>query len=132
MVATTAIAGYSHVAICVSDVDRARRFYGETMGFSELPRPAGIDIPGAWFQVGNLQLHLIGHEQVPNVDHGIGPHIALYVPSEAFQSTVEDLRGKGVEVSIEPTQRESDKIWAAFVKDSEGNTIELTDLAPMG
>lgn len=131
MVTSTAIAGYSHIAICVKDVDRAVKFYGETLGFEELERPGSIDIPGAWFKIGSLQLHLIGHTQVPHVDTGIGAHIALHIPTADFASTVEDLRGKGVEVVIDPAQRPDDKIWAAFIKDTEGNTIELTDMGPL-
>lgn len=130
---TIQISGYSHIGINVRDLAAAETFYGETMGFEKLPRPSSIDhISGSWYRVGNLQLHLLEHEQVPNVDTGIGPHIALHVPRDAFQGTVEALRAKGAEVYVEPMQRSDDHVWAAFIKDPDGNTIELTDMGPLG
>ena len=130
---TVAIAGYSHIGINVRNLEAAETFYGETLGFEKLPRPSSIDhIAGTWYRVGNLQLHLLKHEQVPNVDKGIGPHIALHIPHDAFQDTVETLRGKGVEVFVEPMQRTDDHVWAAFIKDPDGNTVELTDMGPLG
>ena len=128
---TTVIAGYSHVAICVSDVETSRRFYGETLGLPEAARP-DFDFPGAWYQVGPLQLHLMQREDVPSPGRGIGPHFALYVPTETFHSNVDRLREAGVPIMIDPNQRESDGIWAAFIKDPDGNIIELTDMGPMG
>lgn len=130
---TVQIAGYSHIGINVRDLAVADRFYEETMGFERLPRPSSIDhIIGSWYRVGNLQLHLLQHEQVPNVDKGIGPHIALHIPRDAFQGTVDALRAKGAEVYVEPMERSDDHVWAAFIKDPDGNTIELTDMGPLG
>ncbi len=50
-----------HVSLPVTDVERAKRFYRETLGLRELERPP-FDFPGAWFQLGDDQLHLIVHE----------------------------------------------------------------------
>jgi catechol 2,3-dioxygenase-like lactoylglutathione lyase family enzyme len=51
-----------HVALPVSDLERSRRFYREVLGLSEVERPAAFDFPGAWFSLGEGQLHLIGRE----------------------------------------------------------------------
>ena len=48
-----------HVALPVVDLGRARRFYGEVLGLEEIHRPAAFDFPGAWFALGEGQLHLI-------------------------------------------------------------------------
>ncbi len=125
-----AVAGYSHVAICVSDVEAARSFYTGTLGLPEAPRP-DFGFPGVWYDVGALQLHLMERD-VPRGGKGIGPHFALYVPTGEFQDFVEQVRGAGGEVMVEPNQRESDGVWAAFCKDPDGNIIELTDMGPMG
>jgi glyoxylase I family protein len=50
-----------HVSLPVTDVERAKRFYREILGLRELERPP-FDFPGAWFQLGDDQLHLIHHQ----------------------------------------------------------------------
>ena len=127
------IAGYSHVAICVHDQDRAHKFYTEVLGFESLDRP-DFGFPGGWYKVGNMQLHLRQADEVLQENGkfgGIGHHFAVHIPTDSFHETFEAIRGRGAEVAMEPSQRESDGIWAAFVKDTEGNIIELTDLGPM-
>ena len=48
-----------HVSLPVSDLERSRRFYQEVLGLSELARPP-FPFPGAWFRLGDRELHLIG------------------------------------------------------------------------
>ena len=47
-----------HVAIAVTDLNRARRFYGGVLGLKEIPRPA-FSFDGAWYKAGDRDLHLI-------------------------------------------------------------------------
>jgi len=49
-----------HVALSVTDMDRAAWFYGTVLGLQEIPRPP-FDFGGAWYQLGDRQLHLIVH-----------------------------------------------------------------------
>ncbi len=123
-----AVAGYSHVAICVSDVEASREFYGAQLGLPEIDRP-DFGFPGAWYEVGALQLHLMQRE-LDQDSEGIGPHFALYIPTDDFHSEVERLRTGGVAIMREPSQRPNDGIWAAFCTDPDGNIIELTDMGP--
>jgi len=53
------IAALHHVALPVSDLERSRRFYREVLCLSEIERPSKFDFPGAWFEVGDGQLHLM-------------------------------------------------------------------------
>lgn len=47
------------VAIPAGGEGKARGFYGELLGLSEVPKPANLrGRGGVWFQTGNLQLHL--------------------------------------------------------------------------
>ena len=127
---TATVAGYSHVAICVSDVEQSRDFYSGTLGLPEAERP-DFGFPGAWYQIGPLQLHLMQRD-VPEGGTGIGPHFALWIPTYEFQDYVEQVRDGGGSIMVEPNQRESDGVWAAFCKDPDGNIIELTDMGPKG
>ena len=53
----------NHVAVCVTDVERSKRFYGEVLGLREVQRPA-FPFDGAWYELADgRQLHLIVHER---------------------------------------------------------------------
>jgi catechol 2,3-dioxygenase-like lactoylglutathione lyase family enzyme len=124
------IAGYSHVAISVTDLAAARGFYCDLLGFEDLPRP-DFGIPGMWLRVGDLQLHFIETDTMPVPGPGF-PHFALHVPTGDFASTMEALREAGVSFIGEPSSRVDfgRTVWAAFVADPAGNVVELTDVGP--
>jgi glyoxylase I family protein len=125
------VTGYSHVAISVNDLEQARAFYCDVLGFEVLPRP-DLGFPGLWLRVGALQLHL-GMADEP-VSPGPGfPHFALYVPTDEFDATIEAVRAAGVKMLGEPSTRVDfgTPVRAAFVTDPSGNVIELTDVGPL-
>ena len=63
-----------HYSLDVSDIEVSRRFYGDLLGLSEIDRP-DFGIPGAWYQAGPVQLHLI---QTPDgVDAVSYTHLTL-------------------------------------------------------
>jgi glyoxylase I family protein len=47
-----------HVAIVVSDLARAKDFYGNVLGLEEIARPP-FPFDGAWYRVGDRDFHLI-------------------------------------------------------------------------
>jgi catechol 2,3-dioxygenase-like lactoylglutathione lyase family enzyme len=47
-----------HVALPVTDLERSKRFYRDVVRLREIDRPP-FDFPGAWFALGDGQLHLI-------------------------------------------------------------------------
>jgi len=47
-----------HIAIPVSDLARAREFYGGALGLEEVARPP-FPFDGAWYRAGDRDLHLI-------------------------------------------------------------------------
>jgi catechol 2,3-dioxygenase-like lactoylglutathione lyase family enzyme len=128
----TAVSGYSHVAISVTDLDEARRFYCEVLGFEALPRP-DFGFPGLWLRVGALQLHLAVADEPVLPGPGF-PHFALYVPTDEFDATIAAVRGAGVKMLGEPSSRVDfgTPVHAAFITDPSGNVIELTDVGPLG
>lgn len=125
------VAGLSHVALSVADLERARRFYGDVVGLPELARP-DFGVPGAWFRAGDLQVHLVAVDEVAPPGPGM-PHLALHVPTEHIEATVEALVAGGARL-VSPARRREDfgvGVVAAFVADPDGNVLELTDVGPL-
>jgi predicted enzyme related to lactoylglutathione lyase len=105
------------VSVPVRDMERAKRFYAETLG---IPSP---NLDEAWpeFETGNVSLYLvdpaaIGREFVPH-----SADIALRVPDVA--ATRAELEAKGVEFNGEIL--DTGVCHMAFFRDSEGNALML-------
>ena len=114
-----------HVSLVVTDLARAKAFYGDVLGLRELPRPA-FPFAGAWYAVGDLQLHLTVHAPsrtlrgTTAIDSRDG-HFAVRVRD--YQQTVAYLRSRGVTIKESP---DNVTPWAQlYVTDPDGNVIEL-------
>jgi catechol 2,3-dioxygenase-like lactoylglutathione lyase family enzyme len=114
-----------HVSLSVTDLERARTFYSGVLGLREIERPA-FDFPGAWFALGDRQLHLIVHPTprslrgTTEVDPRDG-HFALRVKSHG--EALACLRAHGVEVRDNPRNA---TLWEQIhFTDPDGNVIEL-------
>ena len=119
----TSVDSIHHVAIGVTDLARARRFYSEVLGLEEMPRPA-FDFAGAWFRVGRQQIHLIVRPAEPRPDRRVetrDDHIALRVRS--YRETVEYLRTLGLPFEARPHNKTSRP--QIYIVDPDGHTIEL-------
>ena len=85
-----------HISLRVTDLERSMRFYAEVLGLESIQRPP-FTFPGAWFRLGNRELHLIGDEaHKPARPNSVDPgdsHFAIRVRN--FAATMEELRGKG-------------------------------------
>lgn len=67
----------NHIALIVEDVGRSAAFYSDVLGFQQIRRP-NFDRHGAWFTMGNLELHLIkGTPLVHSGDDLIVGHISI-------------------------------------------------------
>ena len=90
------IEGLHHVSLPVTDLDRARRFYIEVLGLREIERPP-FDFPGAWFEAGAGQLHLIARADATyRAGKGVDSrdiHYAVRVTS--FRAALEHLQSHG-------------------------------------
>lgn len=115
--------GAHHFSICVGDIDRAREFYGEVLGLPEANRP-DFGFPGAWYEAGPVQLHLIVPPE--GVDVGtraekltpIAGHIAFEI--EDYGSVQQALEAAGHSVlGLGP------EVGQMFVRDPDGNVVEL-------
>ncbi len=111
--------GIHHVNLMFEDIDVARRFYGETLGFDEIERP-DFGFPGLWFQMGAQQLHM-----QPGKAPETFQHFALEV--DDLDGVLEELATRGLEVEASPTVDGAGK--QAFFTDPTGNVIELNQPA---
>lgn len=114
-----------HVALCVTDLERAKRFYGGVLGLTEIERPP-FDFGGAWYQLGDGQLHLIVHGPAKTLRgtrdiDSRDSHVAIRVSS--YRQTLEHLKAHGIECLASPRNLTP---WAQiYVTDPDGHVIEF-------
>ena len=121
-----------HCGLIVADLERSRGFYGGALGLEEVPRPGNFVFEGAWFQVGDDQLHLLvetdttssagGADPGPSASVGLANHVALEV--EDLDDARERLAEHGVALIGGPMAR-GDGYDQVFMLDPDGYVIEL-------
>jgi catechol 2,3-dioxygenase-like lactoylglutathione lyase family enzyme len=114
-----------HVSLSVTDLARAKQFYGQVLGLQEISRPP-FDFLGAWYQLGDRQLHLIVHpgtrtlRGTTTIESREG-HFGVRVRS--YRETLEHLKKQGVAYRDRPRNLTP---WPQlYVTDPDGNVIEL-------
>ena len=114
--------GLDHVQLAMprGDEDRARTFYRDVLGLTEVPKPANLaKRGGVWFQGGSLQLHL-------GVEDDFRParkaHPALLVRD--LPALVARLRAAGVDLVDDEPLPGYDRVYAS---DPFGNRLELLE-----
>lgn len=120
------ISSLHHVAVCVTDIERSKRFYGDVLGLKEIARPP-FPFAGAWYEMADgRQLHLIVHDRprtlrgTTEIDLRDG-HLALGVAD--IDRAVAHLRAAGVECVERP---QNVTPWKQiYVTDPDGNVVEL-------
>lgn len=128
------IVDLDHVAIRVSDLDRALAFYHDLLGLPVRDRERfdRDEVPYVAVVAGGRHIHLVPTDE-DDIDVG-GEHICLLVRSAEVDSRgeldelLEDLREEGVEVEgAEPYKRYGayGRAWAAYVRDPDGRRVEL-------
>ncbi len=100
-----------HVSLPVSDLDRARAFYGGTLGLTETDRPP-FEFGGAWYRVGDRSLHLIvpepGEEPTFRKDKAIDSHdVHFAIRVRSYSEAVAYLESKGFRPSDERNPKPS-------------------------
>ncbi len=112
-----------HVAVMVSDLNRAVAFYSDILGLERVDR--SLNYPGAWYQIGDVQIHLIvdvNYHPTEKIDLTIStrnPHIALGVRDLA--AARQQLVAANCVVKMSNSGRA-----ALFTQDPDGNAIEIT------
>ena len=110
-----------HVNVTVSAKleDAAKHFYGEVLGLKQVPKPAAARQSGAWYQVGDNQLHLSVE------DEASGPlssrHVCFNVSN--VMETEQRFRDAGFEIIPDP--RPIPGAERFYVRDPGGNQLEI-------
>jgi catechol 2,3-dioxygenase-like lactoylglutathione lyase family enzyme len=119
--------------LAVSDMDRARDFYENTLGLKQIP---GLpEDPGAVvYGSGNTAL-LVYQSQYAGTNQATG---ASWGVGDDFDAVVEELRGKGVTFEryddLPDTTREGDvhifgQLKSVWFKDPDGNILNVGNVA---
>jgi catechol 2,3-dioxygenase-like lactoylglutathione lyase family enzyme len=106
-----------HCTLIVTDVAKARAFYGGLLGLKEIPPPKEFDFIAVWFDLGEHYLHLI---LKPEPDTPSPRHICFLV--EDVRALRESYRSQGIPMD------ETVKIAAAdrfFIRDPFQNQTRL-------
>jgi extradiol dioxygenase family protein len=131
-----------HLAIPVADIEEARRFYGEVLGF---PRGRSSEVWTDWDVHGHqVVTHQVpghapatataGHSSVDGHDVPV-PHFGVVLGVEEFTALAERLRAAGTRFVIEPSVRfegEPGEQWTMFFLDPSGNALEFKAFADLG
>ena len=113
-----------HVSFTVADLERARGFYEKLLGLAPIERP-DFGFPGAWYQAGDVQVHLIERPADPDADAAPGPnplenHVAFEI--DDYAAVHADLLARGL-----PVAGLGPEMGQMFLRDPDRNVIELID-----
>ncbi len=109
--------GVAVVWMPVQDIDRAKNFYGNTLGLSITKED------GDWAEVdaNGLTIGLNGRE--PGGAKADGGPVVTFQPESSLEDTVGELHSQGVEVPAGISEHPWGRV--ATFKDSEGNDVQL-------
>src|SRR3978361_547620 len=122
-----------HLAIPVRDIDAARHFYGEVLGFGRV-RHARLrtdwDVEGHQVVPHQVDGHVNAVAGTNPVDgHEVPvPHFGLVLTVERFQELAQQLTDAGTDFVIAPYVRfqgEPGEQWTMFFLDPSGNALEF-------
>lgn len=115
------------VALTVSDVDRAERFYGDTLGLRKLYRFGDL----LFFDMAGVRL-LVEKASDPST---LPKSSVLYFRCHDIAAATETLRAKGVPIVHEPNRiapMADHDLWMSFFEDPDRNLLALMHEAPKG
>ncbi len=126
-----------HLAVPVHDIEAARHFYGEVLGFARgrsAERWTDWDVQGHQVVTHQVDDHVnavAGHNSVDGHQVPV-PHFGLVLDVQAFQALADRLKAAGTDFIIEPYVRfegEPGEQWTMFFLDPSGNAMEFKAFA---
>lgn len=121
---STNIVSLNHASLIVANLDVSLVFYSEVLGLQQVHRP-DLGFPGAWFQLGGQQIHLLELENPDPttgrpIHGGRDRHVALN--ALALTPVQEALNRAGVFYTMSISGRR-----ALFCRDPDGNAVEIIE-----
>lgn len=112
-----------HVSLVIKDLETSKRFYSDVLGLRQLPRP-GFKFPGAWYALGDRQLHLI---QEPSPEKELGGRISRSDHMALEVKDTEAVKQKLTEAGIEYGEGGNRALGMdqVFCCDPDGHVIEF-------
>jgi catechol 2,3-dioxygenase-like lactoylglutathione lyase family enzyme len=96
-----------------------KEFYGAVLGLQQVPKPAAARQSGAWYQIGDNQLHLsVEDEELAPLS---SRHICFAVSD--LEAAEKNFRNAGVEIIPDP--RPVPGTLRFYVRDPGGNQLEI-------
>ena len=115
-----------HATLLVADLNRARKFYEDILGFTPSPLRPEMSFSGVWYDLGpQQQLHLM---QLPSPEIGLlrpanggrDRHLAFAV--DGLSDLSAKLAGSGLIYNLSQTGRR-----ALFCRDPDDNALEFIE-----
>jgi methylmalonyl-CoA/ethylmalonyl-CoA epimerase len=120
------IQSIGQIAIAVSDIEEATRFYRDVLGLNLLfEAPPGL----AFFDCGGVRL-MLTTKQGAEEDHKTS---VIYYRAPDIDAAVEALKQKGVSFVREPqmtARMEDHELWIGFVRDPDNTLIGIMAEVP--
>ncbi|KKO45271.1 glyoxalase [Arsukibacterium ikkense] len=111
------------IALTVSDVDSALRFYRDVLGLPFLFQPSP---ELAFLQAGTIRLVL----STPQGAGAVGANSVLYFNVSDINATYQELIAKGAVAERAPhlvTKMPDHDLWLGFIRDFDGNLLGLME-----
>ena len=119
------LAQIGQISVPVRDLERAVRFYRDTLGMQFLFAAPSL----AFFDCGGIRL-MLGVPEKPELDH---PGSIIYYKVADIQAAFDTLTSRGVSFVDKPhliAKLEYHELWMTFFRDFEGNTLALMSEVP--
>ena len=110
---------HANVTVPAEFESAAKEFYGAVLGLKQVPKPPTSRQSGAWYQIGEVQLHLSVEEQ------GSEPLSARHVCFTVSDLSAAEKRFRDAGVEILPDPRPNPGSPRFYVRDPGGNQLEI-------
>lgn len=119
------------VALTVTDISRAERFYEDQLGLRKLFAQKNLLI----FDLGGVRLLLGATENQDNPIPSTKTSSTLYLRCADLKLCMKELTNSGIEFNTEAefvAQQAANDLWLVFFQDPDGNSLALMSESPRG